>query len=258
VKVISDDKVSIDYQVSGTGKPVLVFVHGWCCNQKYWDAQVPYFSLDHTVVTIDLAGHGNSGQNRNKWTVEAFGSDVRAVVNKLNLDQVILVGHSMGGSVIVEAARQMPERIIALVGVDTFTNVDNQIPQELIEQTLAGFRANFAETTRNLVRSSMFTPNSNIDLIEKVVTDMSAIPPQVGLGFLEAYSKYNPGVSLEIIQAPIYCINREARPLNIEAVKRHSPSFKVTFMPGVGHFIMMEQPDIFNRLLKEIINELQK
>jgi pimeloyl-ACP methyl ester carboxylesterase len=258
MKVRSDDGIQIDYQVYGTGKPALVFVHGWCCDQKYWEAQVPYFAQDYTVVTIDLAGHGNSELNRKNWTIEAYGSDVRTVVNKLNLDQVILVGHSMGGSVIVEAARQMPERITALVGVDTFSNIGNQIPQERIEQMLAGLRANFVGTMRAIVSSSMFTPNSDKSLVEKVVADMSASPPQVGLGSADANISYDPGASLEKIKAPIYCINRESTQLNIEAVKRHAPAFKLTLMPGVGHFVMMEQPEMFNRLLKTIVESVSR
>jgi pimeloyl-ACP methyl ester carboxylesterase len=256
MKVPSDDGISIDYQVFGNDEPVMVFVHGWCCNQKYWEAQVPYFSQDHKVVTLDLAGHGNSGLGRTKWTIEAYGNDVRSVVKQLNLNHVILVGHSMGGTVIVEAARQMPERIAALVGVDTFTNVDNPIPPQQVEQMLEGLRANFTETMRNIVKISMFTPNSDAGLVEKVVTDMSASPPQVGLGSAEANISYNPGAALEGIKSPIFGINREGSPINLEKVKRHAPSFKIKFMPGVGHFVMMEQPDKFNQLLKEIIGSV--
>ena len=72
------------------------------------------------VVSIDLAGHGESGLERKSWTIEAFGGDVAAVVKKLGLKRVILIGHSMGGDVIAEAARQLPGQTVGLIMVDTY------------------------------------------------------------------------------------------------------------------------------------------
>jgi pimeloyl-ACP methyl ester carboxylesterase len=63
-KTVSSDDVTIAYQVQGEGKPALVFVHGWGINRTYWNAQLTYFAKKHHVVTIDLAGHGESGQDR--------------------------------------------------------------------------------------------------------------------------------------------------------------------------------------------------
>jgi pimeloyl-ACP methyl ester carboxylesterase len=116
---ISADGVSIAYEVRGEGEPALVFIHGWCCDRSYWEEQTPHFAEKYKVVAIDLAGHGESGLDRKEWTMKAFGEDVVAVVNKLNLEQAILVGHSMGGFVILEASSLMPKRVIGLVGADT-------------------------------------------------------------------------------------------------------------------------------------------
>jgi pimeloyl-ACP methyl ester carboxylesterase len=77
---ISADGVPIHYAVQGNGTTALVFVHGWCCDHHYWDRQVDHFVPQYTVITLDLAGHGASGQARTQWTMEAFGQDVIAVV----------------------------------------------------------------------------------------------------------------------------------------------------------------------------------
>ena len=63
------------------------------------------------MLAIDLAGHGDSGLNRKEWTIEAFDEDVVAVVSKFNLAQVVLIGHSWGGGVIIEASRRMPNNV---------------------------------------------------------------------------------------------------------------------------------------------------
>ena len=255
---ISADGVSICYQVQRKGTPALVFIHGWCCNRSYWDLQVPYFSRKYKVVTIDLAGHGDSGLNRKDWTIAAFGEDVVAVVEKLGLDRVVLVGHSMGGSVILEAARRMPDKVIGLVGVDTFKNVENKYTQEQINGFMAPLHANFAETTSNFVRT-MFIPNSDSALVGKIARDMSSAPPEIGIGELLGNVNYqNNGLTqaLREVQVPIRCINSDMVPTNVEAAKKYAKSFEVNYMSDVGHFVMMEDPETFNRILEETVNEI--
>ncbi len=127
--VRSADGIPIHYEVYATGEPALVFVHGWSCDRSYWDAQVPFFSERHRVVTVDLAGHGESGLGRDAWSMRAFGQDVAAVVEELGLDEIVLVGHSMGGPVVVEAARILGDRVNVVVGADTFNDVSQKASQ---------------------------------------------------------------------------------------------------------------------------------
>ncbi len=254
--VISADGVSISYEVNGSGEPALVFVHGWCCDRTYWKEQVPHFARKHEVVLIDLAGHGESGLNRKAWTIAAFGGDVVAVVEKLGLDKVVLIGHSMGGSVILEAAQRMPNRVVGLVGVDTFNNVEEKFTQEQIDGFFSAFRANFAEAMSNFARYSFFMPNADSVFVEKIIARMSAVPPEVGLGAAEAQVNFTNNDLLQAlrqIRAPVRCINSARIPTNVEAGKRYTSSFEVTLMPAVGHFVMMEDPATFNRLLDDTI-----
>jgi pimeloyl-ACP methyl ester carboxylesterase len=254
---ISADGNEIHYQVQGQGKPALIFIHGWCCDRSYWDAQLPYFAQKYIVVAIDLAGHGESGLDRKEWTMGAFGEDVVAVVNKLNLEQVVLIGHSMGGPVILEAARRMPQRFIGLVGVDTLEDFEFKLTQEQIDDWFTPLRSNFAEATRDFVRT-MFTPNSDPALVEKIVADMSSAPQEVGLGALEGYVDFQNNEMIQVlqeVQAPIVCINSDKYPTNAEANQQYAPSFKAVIMSGVGHFNMIEDSETFNRLLEETIQE---
>ena len=62
--VTAPDGVSITYTVAGSGSPALVFIHGWMCDQTFWTDQAAVFSETNTVVTIDLAEHGESGRER--------------------------------------------------------------------------------------------------------------------------------------------------------------------------------------------------
>ncbi|MHC4619572.1 MAG: alpha/beta fold hydrolase [Planctomycetota bacterium] len=254
-RVLSSDGVAISYRLQGRGEPALVFVHGWCCDKSYWKHQVPHFAKRHKVVTVDLAGHGQSGLGREAWTMEAFGKDVAAVIEKLDLDRVILIGHSLGGPVIIEAARQIPERVIGLVGADTFLDLEKTYTQDQIDVWLSSLRADFAGTTRKLVRG-IVVPDTDPALVEWVVTDMCSAPPEVGIGASEAYLSFDAKEALKEVRAPIFCINSDMRPINIEAGRRYARSFEVKLMSGVGHFVMMEDAETFNRLLAETIKQV--
>jgi pimeloyl-ACP methyl ester carboxylesterase len=149
---VSADGVPIHYSIHGSGSRALVFVHGWCCDRRCWDAQLQVFASRYTVVALDLAGHGASGRDRASWTIQAFGLDVTAVVEKLGLRQAVLIGHSLGGGPIVEAARRLSDIVVGLIGVDTWPNLGEPRSSEAVPQTHALFRADFAGTMRIRVR----------------------------------------------------------------------------------------------------------
>lgn len=253
--VTSSDNIRIAFEVRGEGKPALVFVHGWSCDRSFWKGQSEQFSRQFRVVCIDLAGHGKSGQGRKDWTMNAFGSDVATVVNKLGLQRVILIGHSMGGDVIAEAARQLPGRVIGLIMVDTYKKLGTGRSPEEVQAFIARLRVNFTDSTRILVRS-MFLPTSNAILVEQVAAYMSSAPPEIALNALEnalSYSRQMP-LTLEELKLPVIAINSDNAPTDTVSTKRYG--VQVIIMPGTGHFLMMEDPDRFNRLLSIAIDEL--
>jgi len=251
----SFDGLSIAYTVSGSGDGALVFVHGWSCDRGYWEAQVEDLSPDFRVVTIDLAGHGDSGSERTDWSVEAFGRDVEAVVDDLGLESVILVGHSMGGFVALEAARRMPGRVAGVIGVDTLHDVELRYPDEAWKQILDGLGRDFRGACDGFVRG-LFPPSADPELVTEVAGDMCAAPPAVGIATLRAASVYDAAAGADAAGVPLRCINGTTFPTNVETNRKHVPDFDVYRMDGVGHFPMLERPDEFNRLLRQAVEEL--
>jgi pimeloyl-ACP methyl ester carboxylesterase len=129
-----------------------VFVHGWSCDRTYWNGQLDHLVGRHEVVAIDLAGHRESGVGREAWTMAVFGLDVVAVVERLGLGSAVMVGHSMGGDVIVEAALRLPDRVTGLAWVDVYTSLDDARTREEIQAFLVPFREDFITAARALVR----------------------------------------------------------------------------------------------------------
>jgi pimeloyl-ACP methyl ester carboxylesterase len=253
--VLSADSVSIGYSIDGDGSPALVFIHCWCCDRGYWRNQVPEFAKKYTVVTVDLAGHGESGMNRGDWTLDAFAADVAAVVRALDLERIILIGHSMGGPVALETALLLPGRVIGVVGVDTYQNFQVTFGPEQQRQFLAQFEGDFTGMTTRFVRS-MFPATADSALVAWTAEDMSSAPPAVGIGAMRNLLAFDPKKYVSKIEVPIYAINSERFPTNVEGNKQLAPSFRAKFIPGVGHFIMLEDPGRFNRLLEETVEEI--
>jgi pimeloyl-ACP methyl ester carboxylesterase len=172
----SKDGTPISYEIFGVGEPTLVFVHGWSCDARYWRAQVPEFSKKYRVVVLDLAGHGNSGVSRTKYTMGSFGEDVQAVTESTGSDSVILIGHSMGGPVIAEAARLMSDRVIGLIGIDTLENIEYPMTREELKRMTAPLKNDFQTGSRQFVEE-MLLPKTDWQLREWILSDMSAAPP---------------------------------------------------------------------------------
>jgi len=258
--VVSHDGTDIAYTVSGQGNPTLVFIHGWSCDKSYWDEQVKAFASRHKVITIDLAGHGDSSQDRSDYTMLAFGHDVKAVIDQESADKVVLIGHSMGGEIIAEAALLMPDKVIALIGADTLQNIAHPFTQEEMDGMLAPFQEDFIEGAKGFVKG-MFPEDADPKLVEWVVSDMSSAPKDVAISALINYLKlYRNGdiVSLfEKTDVPVFAINARLWPTDVEENRKHMKSFDVLYVEDSGHFVMKEKPEEFNAMLRNILHQLE-
>ncbi|MCP5002452.1 MAG: amino acid adenylation domain-containing protein, partial [Planctomycetes bacterium] len=247
--VSSFDGVPICYRVDGSGNCALLFVHGLGCDQSYWSKQISYYASQYTVVTIDLAGHGKSGAERTQFTVEAFGQDVIAVANHLKLKKIVLVGHSLGGPVIIEVASLIPDLIIGMVGVDTLHNLEPRpMNPDQIEAYTEAFHATRG-TPEDLMNT--FDPGLSAYISEKKLTD----PPEVINGaFKEMVCYLQTMIKTKKVPAPLVLINfSDWVPTNLEVARRYGVEVKL--INGKGHFPMIEESGTFNRLLDETLSQ---
>ena len=254
--VNASDGVPIHYAVQGKGDPALVFVHCWSCDRTYWDTQVAEFAKNHRVVTIDLPGHGQSGQGRKTWSIESFGDDVKTVVTKLDLKRVVLVGSSMGGPISLEAARRMPDRVVAIVPVDSILNVEQKIPPEQLDAILKQFEADYKGTCTNLTNQFFFSPNTPAAVKERVLKDATSRPPEMAIAILKGILSYDSGPVLRETKVPIFAINGDRAPTDLVTNRKYAPQFDAVILKGVGHYVMLENPTGFNQALADFLKKL--
>jgi pimeloyl-ACP methyl ester carboxylesterase len=254
--VKSADGVEIRYDVRGAGSPAVVFVHCWTCNRRFWDDVAARLSSRYRVMALDLAGHGESGRNRARWTMEAYGADVAAVVEALGLDRVVLVGHSMGGSVMLEAAPLLSKRVLGLVPVDTLQSVEYRLPPEQLRSIVEGFRADYQAAAESFMRERLFVPSTTGAVKDRVIGAARSAAPDIAIASLEAVLTYDAAAAFDRTRIPIHAINTDLFPTDLEANRRHAPQFQVTVMKGVGHYPMLEDAERFGTLLEETLRTL--
>jgi pimeloyl-ACP methyl ester carboxylesterase len=245
----SADGVPIHYEVQGQGEPALVFVHGWAIDGRYWDQQVPVFARKNKVVTIDLAGHGRSGRDRKDWTVAAFAQDVRAVVEALALRKVVLIGHSMSGNVILEAALAMPDRVVGLIPIDTLIDVDQAATPEEMAQFVGALRADYKKAADGFSQQYLFAEKGDPAFKAKVMADLMKLPPDISIPVLEKSSTYDPRPALKQVKVPIVAVNADKFPTRLDHARAYAPQFDALIVPNTGHYLMREDPASFNRQL---------
>jgi pimeloyl-ACP methyl ester carboxylesterase len=244
------DKQRIRYETFGGGKTAVVLIHGWTCDRSYWNAQVLALATDFVVVAMDLVGHGDSDKTRVEWSMEQLGDDVARVVTAAGAEQAILVGHSMGGPVAIEAARRLPRVARGVVTIDILTALEPPKAPKSPPMTAADYRAE-APTA---IRGGMFVPNSDAGLADKITKGMTSGSPAIALALSDALGAYDSRAGLEAIRPlPLTMIDAGNRTVDAAGLRRAHPGARLFLIEGVGHFVMIEDPATFNALLRNEI-----
>lgn len=256
--VKTTDGLNIVYESRGQGDTALVLLHGWCCDFEYWKHQVGEFAKDYRVVTVDLPGHGKSGKDRKQWSIKGLGADVETLIKSLGLKRVILVGHSMGGSIALETSKRMPGVVVGVVGVDTLQNAEFKWTEERAKQILTGFQNDFKATMEGGI-NGMLPEKTDPELKKWIITRAQAQDQKMALALFEDFPNLDMKQMLKDAKVPIRCINAVpstpfAQPTAVDINKKYA-DFNAVMMEGVGHYPMLEKPAEFNQKLREVLKE---
>jgi pimeloyl-ACP methyl ester carboxylesterase/nicotinamidase-related amidase len=254
----ADDGLEIVGEVRGQGDTALVFLHGWGGDREYWKHQVGVFAADYRVVAIDQAGHSESGKGRKKSTADGLAGDVEAVVKALGLKRVILVGHSMAGSVALMAAKRLPGTVIAVIGVDTLQDAEFKLPEEVSKPILDGVEKDFKGTVRAIF-DGLFLEKTDAELKKWLQAKAEGQDPKMAIALMRDLFGLDTRKLLKEAKVPVRCINSAGgykffTPTVVETNKKYADFGAVT-IDGVGHNPMLEKPDEFNRKLRDVLKE---
>lgn len=210
------------------------------------------FSPRQQCIAIDLAGHGESGREREMWGVAGLGADVARVIDHLELEGAVLVGHSMGGPVALAAAAATPERVALVVAVDTLHDVSFRVPEHNLQQAIAAYSRDF-EGTLQTFASQMFRESASESVRVQVIDDMLASTPGVAISLLQDFLHYDMSAALGAATIPVVGINSDQRPTNVEANRQVDEDYEVIIVDELGHYVMLESPTRFDAALLSVM-----
>jgi pimeloyl-ACP methyl ester carboxylesterase len=246
------------YTVAGAGDVTVVLVHCWMCNRTFWSEQVPVLSRQYRTVAVDLPGHGDATADRDDWTVGQFGDDVAGLLEELDLSNVVLVGHSMGGPVSLRTAALAGDRVRGIVAVDTLHDAEFDFSGEEVEGFMAAFEADFVGTCRDFVRQ-MFPEEGAEAIMNRVrETSCSEQSAPTGAALMRDFGRIEMTRWMSEAGVPIRAINAAApNPTKVETNRKYA-DFDVELMEDVGHYPHMTRPEQFNPLLLDAIEDVLK
>jgi pimeloyl-ACP methyl ester carboxylesterase len=259
---VHNDGVNIAYTDTGKNDTTLLFVHGWCINKSYWTNQAAYFGKRYRAVAIDLPGFGQSGKNRNQWNTLAFSRDVDSVIRQLKLKKVILVGHSMSGDVVLQAAVDNPKQVIGLVVVDIFKNVGkDEVQTEQAKKEYAAaidsLKHHFKKIAFDYFNQALFYSTTTAAVKKRVLNDVAHVDTAIAAACMEPNDDFNEVPKLKAAKTKLYLINSDVEPTDTTHLATNKIPYKLLYIHATGHFPMIEKPQQFNILLDKVIADIK-
>ncbi|HET7365552.1 MAG TPA: alpha/beta hydrolase [Burkholderiales bacterium] len=250
---------------TGRGAPALVFVHGFACTHEDWHAQLAHFQRTQEVVACDLRGHGRTPARPQECSIEHFGGDVAALVNNLELARCILIGHSMGCRVVLEAARLIPDKVAGIVLVDGSRNAtrDPEAAEAAARGTIG--KLGYAPFAEMLFRQMFFKPSAQADAIVARAVQTSAEFGPVLWPRITCWDAGQMDAAFAALRAPVLAIQSTTRNAELKRAPLkpgdtspwidylRSRGARVEIVPDTGHFTQLEAPETVNRLIASFI-----
>jgi pimeloyl-ACP methyl ester carboxylesterase len=242
-----------------SGALPIVFVHGMVGHTGFWNAALAWCADRRRAVAIDLRGHGNSKAPADgDYSVEGCAGDVLAVFDALGIESAVLVGHSYGALVTIEAAARRPRGVRRLVLVDPPGDFTHMSPQMREEQLLPYLASLDGDNWRAVVQADFddALAGGTTASAAAVHARLATMPRDAMHGMFESMMNYGGAAALErYLASPGTSVHAVLAPPNAWPFSLHAlvPAIQTTVITGVGHWIMMDAPDRFAAALDAAI-----
>jgi pimeloyl-ACP methyl ester carboxylesterase len=254
--ILSTDRLNIHYRETGKGNTCLIFIHGWLGNTNWWSEQEAFFSDKYNIVQIDLGGHGKSDKSRVNWTSQQYADDIKTVINQINTPEIILIGHSMSGAYVLEASTETP-KVKAIILIDTLKDLDQNFTPEQAEQFMfSNYRKDFKSAVENILPQYLFVKETPMNIKHQLQNEFLQNDTELAINALKPLYKMDIRKIAKLVNIPVRAINSDATPTNVECNRKYFKNYSYKIIKGTGHYPMLEKPIEFNKMLKELIEEL--
>ena len=150
----------------------------------------------------------------------------------------------------------MPDRVVAIVPVDSLLNVEQKISPEQLDEVIKQMQADYKGTITGLTNQFFFSPNTPAAVKERVIKDATSRPPELAIAILKGILNRDAVPALREIKVPIHAINGDRSPTDLPVNRKYAPQFDATILKGVGHYPMLEDPARVNQALADVLKKL--
>jgi len=258
--------ISMAYDDCGKG-PALLLIHGFPLNRGMWQSQLePLSGAGYRVIAPDLRGFGESDAPAGGYSMDGFADDLIALLDALKIDRAMVCGMSMGGYILQDLLERYPERVRAACFIATKSSADDEEGRARRSAMAAQAERLGSDPIVKTFAQILFAPDTNNarpNLIDQVTSWMRATNPSALAGGLLAMrdrNDYTPLLprfrqpSLVVFGAEDHAIPPKA----LELFTSGLPDCKSGIIPGAGHMVNMEQPELFNETLLTFLKGIRE
>jgi 3-oxoadipate enol-lactonase len=258
------DNLNICYEDHGQGDVPVIFIHGFPFDKTSWHPQLDYLKDFYRVIAYDIRGFCKSTSEDMKASMDLFAQDLISLMDVLNIRQSIICGLSMGGYIALNAVRHYPERFRALVLCDTQSIADSAEGKEKRYKTIEEVEKNGLDDFAATFIQKIFSPDTlenNEEAVEGIRKTILSTPVATIARTLSALAQRLETTSiLQEIKIPtlILCGEQDSvtPPAQSENMHRHIIGSEYQAIRNAGHLSNLEQPEEFNRLLKNFLDRV--
>jgi 2-succinyl-6-hydroxy-2,4-cyclohexadiene-1-carboxylate synthase len=268
MRIVTDDGVGLAVEQLGAGPP-FVMVHGFTGAQEDFADHAPRFAQRSTVVTFDHRGHGESDKPAavEAYTLDRLAADTLAVADALSFDRFTLLGHSMGGMVARRLTLARPERVGALVLMDTSPGMPPSIDPELAEAAAALALEGDMELLRQILdeADALGSPadqrvrRERPGYVEFCARKWAQITPESYAGLLRAIVRQDDQLAqMASITCPTLVLVGDEDTHFVPAAHAMAdaiPGARLVVVPDAGHSPQFENPDAYFAAVDEFLAE---
>lgn len=254
------DGYRIHYQSVGSGTRAVVFFSGWGCDASLWRNQVPALARYGRLLLVDLPGHGRSDKPDIQYTISLFTRAVSVVLDDAHVEKAAVAGHSMGGMVAYQFAREHPEKTIALIWVDGAFGVPIDVDRQIAEflSRAKEFRSpDYKEKVSRFI-DQLFVPATPAPVREEVRQSILATPQHVLASCQEGFAT-RATFEHAVLNVPAFAVFSDLwHPERyMDTFKKYLPRLEYEVLSGTGHYPMLEKPAETNAALARFLAKIQ-
>jgi pimeloyl-ACP methyl ester carboxylesterase len=240
------------YEIHGEGIP-LIMIHGSLCRHHLWQQQES-LAEDAQLVLLDLPGHGESEPLDGAITVPRLADTVARVIERLELGEVVPVGHSLGGAIAIQLALHHPHLIKGLVLIGTGAKLG------VLPAILEGLQADYQAAINLSIGKLGFAPNADSMVIKQVKSECLLCNPRIGYLDFAACNEFDMRNRIQEIKvSTLVLVGNDDKLTPVkwsQYLADHIPTSTLQVIEAAGHFVMVEQPSQLNEAIASFLKSL--